>query len=420
MQESVPVESMTQPLTSARADTKRPFDRSFFALIVGQFLANLGNSVYQLALMWEMKVLTGSTVMMSTVSIAMLVPLIVLGPIAGVMVDRWPKRLAMIGSDVFRFLIVAIMSSAVLLHVAAPWMLIATAALCSVAGSIYNPANNALLPLLVGKESLQQANSISQSSFVSTQILGPIAGALLIAHVSMSAAFFSNAVGFLFSVLSLLFVRVSEPVRMHSPLQPKTVVAEMKDGLKTLFDLPSMRVMTPVALIANFLFAPFEIILIQYCTKVLHGGVQLYGTMGSFMAVGMLCGAILAGVIAKRIRKGVLLQVSLPMMSVPIIALAFIRVPWLALIMAVLFGLFNMTVNILFMTMMQEMVPQEKLGRVSGSLGIVFQGAQPFAQAIGGVLLAYFTVPALIAAIGVLETINASIGAATKVIRSIE
>ncbi len=370
----------------------RTFGLNFYLLITGQFLANLGNSIYQLALMWEMRALTGSTVMMSTVSIAMLVPVIVLGPIAGVLVDRWPKRIAMIGSDVFRLAIITTVSIIVLLHAVSPWMLIATAALCSTAGSVYNPANSALLPLMVEKSALQRANSFTHSSFVTTQILGPIAGAALIAHFSMAAAFFSNGLGFLLSVVSLLLIRVNEPERVHTPLQPATMVAEIKDGIRALLRLPPMRVIAPTALIANFLFAPFEIILIQYCTKVLHGGVQLYGWMGSYMAIGMLTGAIASGFVLHRVRKGLQMQVALPLMAIPLTALAVLRSAWLALTMAGLFGVCNMIVNILFMTLIQEVVPQEKLGRVSGSVSTVVQGAQPFAQAIGGFLLAWFAV----------------------------
>jgi DHA3 family macrolide efflux protein-like MFS transporter len=415
----VPARTAEEPHASTVTRRERPplLQLPFLALVAGQFLANLGNNVYQLALMWAMKELTGSTVMMSTISIATLLPLLVFGPVSGVLVDRWPKRRAMMGSDIFRALVVGTLTACTALHQLAPWMLIATAALVSCAGSLYNPANSALLPLLVEREQLQQANSITQSNVVLTQVLGPLVGALLVAHVSLAAAFLANAVGFLASVASLLFVRAEEPARQFHPLNARRMVHEVKEGLLALAQLPALRQMMPIALIANFLFAPFELILIQYCTEVLHGGVQLYGAFGTAFALGMLMGGAVSGLLAKRIRKGRLATVALPVMALPIIAMAFVRASWLALTLAAVFGVFNMIINVLFITLVQEWVPQDKLGRATGSIGIVVQGSTPFAQALGGVLLRWFSVPALMAAIGVLETLNALYGVSRKEIR---
>lgn len=393
-------------------------ERSFVALLTGQFISLLGNSVYGLALLWEMRILTGSTVMMSTVLIANLVPWLLLGPFAGVMVDRWSKRHAMIWSDVIRAGVIGLLTLVLALHGMTPWLLITASAVNSAVSSVFSPAQSALLPLIAGKERLQQANSMSQTAMVLTQMAGPALGGFLVAHVSMTAAFAANALSFVVSVISLLFVSSGEPARETRPLNGRQMAVEMKEGVEVIRQIPILRVLIPVALLANFLFAPFELILIQYCTVVLHGGAQLFGTFGSCFAVGMLLGAVLSGVITRKVRRGTLISLAFPLTSIGMLALAFTRHIWLALVLAAVIGFFNMMVNVTLSTIIQVAVPQDKMGRVFGSLGLAIQGAQPVGQAMTGYLLTILTTPTLMAVLSLLQTINAGYAAARKVVRT--
>ena len=390
---------------------------SFIALWLGQLICFTGNNVYSLALMWEMKVLTGSTVMMSTVSIATVVPLIVIGPIAGALVDRWHKRTAMVLSDIIRALTIAALTALLATGHLSPWMLIAGAILNSTVGTVYNPANSSLLPLLVGRENLQKANSISQGTNVVTGMIGPFLGGFLVAHVSMTSAFLANAVAYLASVLSLLFVHLREEPRDHVQLSTKQLLVEMKEGLDVIRGISLLRKLIPVALIANFLLAPFDLILIQYCSNTLHGGAQLFGTLGSCFSAGMLIGATVAGLVTKKVKKGHLIGVTFVLFGVMMILMSQTRVVWVALTLAGLMGLFNMAMNITLMTMIQMQVPQEKMGRVFGTMGTVFQGAQPFAQAFAGFLLSAFQTPVLMLTIGILATTDALYAATRKEVR---
>lgn len=393
---------------------------SFLFLWGGQLVSTLGNSIYTLALLWEMKVLTGSTVMMSAVAVSSLVPLLVFGPFAGVLVDRWPKRTAMICSDVIRAVVIAVLTLVVMMHWISPWMLLLGAALNSTVASVFSPAVSAIVPLLVGKEKLQQANSITQATNVLTQIIGPFVGGILVAHVSMTAAFAINAISFLGSVIGLLLMRYREPVRNQHKLSGKQFITEMKEGLDVIRQIRIIRVLAPVGLIANFLFAPIELVLVQYSTVTLHGDAQLYGTLGAFFSTGLLAGAVLAGTLAKKIRRGLLIAITFPLSTVPVFCMAFTHTAWVAMLLLGISGLFNMMVNVLLMTILQMQIPEEKMGRVFGSFGTLIQGSQPFALAIGGYLLSVFSAPILLAFIGSLTTMDAVVTLCSKLIRNQE
>lgn len=391
---------------------------SFISLALGQFISMVGNAVYSLALMWEMKVLTGSTLMMSTILVASLIPLLVFGPIAGVLVDRWKKKTAMIYSDVLRGLVIGLLTILLATHHIAPWMLVAGSVLNSTIGSVFNPAESTLVPLLVGKDKVQQANSITQGAMVISQLIGPFLGGILVGHVSMVAAFSVNSLSFFLSVVSLLFVKSPEPQRVHSPFNMKRMGFEVKEGLDVIRSIAVLRAAIPIALITNFLFAPVDLILIQFCTTVLHGGAQLYGLFGTFFAAGMLAGALLAGILATKVRRGILIASSFPVMALAMLALSFTRIIWVAMALAVICGLSNMVLNILFQSIVQVQIPTDKMGRVFGAIGILFQGAQPFAQLSTGFLLSIVSVPVLLGILGVLQVINSAFAASNRVIRA--
>lgn len=404
------------PSQTLQAESRKStlWTKSFLALWIGQLICFTGNNVYSLALMWEMKELTGSTVMMSTVSIATLVPMIVLGPLAGTLVDRWKKRMSMILSDIARWAVITVLTFILFTHHLAPWMLIAGAVINSAVGTVYTPANSAMLPLLVGREKLQKANSFVQGTQVLTGMIGPFVGGFLVAQVSMTAAFAVNAVAYLASVVSLLFVKPIEPNRTHAKLSARQLLIELKEGVDVIREIPLMKKLIPVALICNFLFAPFDLILIQFCTNTLHGGAELFGTVGTCFSAGMLGGAILSGALSKFIRKGHLMSVSFVMSTVMMIVMSFTRTIWITLTIAVMMGLFNMMLNILLNTTVQLQIPQDKMGRVFGTMGTLSQGAQPFAQAAAGFLLTAFTAPSLMVILGSLATVDALYGATRK------
>lgn len=400
--------------------TQKLWSPSFVALWLGQLICFTGNNVYSLALMWEMKLLTGSTVMMSMVSIATLVPMIVIGPIAGTLVDRWPKRTAMISSDIVRAITIAGLTVILATGHLAAWMLVVGAALNSTVGAFYTPANSAVLPLLVGRQNLQRANSIAQGTAVMTGMIGPFLGGFLVAQVSMTAAFLVNAVAYLASVVSLLFVRPNEAAKENSKFGAKQLMMEMKEGLDVIRNIGLLRQLIPVALIANFLLAPFDLILIQFSTSTLHGNAQLYGTIGSCFSAGMLLGAVAAGFAAKKVKKGNLIGSTFVLFGMTMMGMSFSRWVWLVLVLAGFMGLFNMAMNITLMTVIQLQIPQDKMGRVFGAMGTLSQGAQPFAQAFAGFLLGAFAAPVLMLVIAILATADALYGATRRELRKQE
>lgn len=360
-------------------------NRNYMTLFVGQLLSNIGSNVFSFALLWDMKVLTNNTFMMSLVGIGWMLPQVILGPFAGVFVDRWNKRLTMFWSDAIRLMITALITALAFAHALNPVELIVTAFLLNSVGTVFGPAAGALTPLIVGQEQLASANGLEQASGPLSNILGPAISAGLIAWQGVSMAYAVNSVGFLISVLTLLVIRVGEPDRKNAKLNGKVFFGEMAEGFKIVRTVRLLMALLPVAFILNMVFAPMDLYFIQYVTVALHRTQVALGEMNSTFAVGMMAGAIAAGFVSKWVRAGYLIAGGILLSNVAMMTVGLISFFPAVIGLMFLIGLLMSLVNVPLFTMMQKLVPHEFRGRVFSLIGTLFGGAMPVGLLLGGV-----------------------------------
>jgi len=184
-------------------------NRNYMTMFSGQMLSSIGSNVYSFALLWDMKVLTNNTFLMALVGIGWMVPQVVFGPFAGVLVDRFNKRWTMFWSDGIRLVITAIVTALAFAH-ALNAEIILSAFMLNMAATLFGPAAGALTPLMVDAEQLAAANGLEQSSGPLANILGPAISAGLIAWQGVPMAFAINAATFLVPVWSRLARRVED------------------------------------------------------------------------------------------------------------------------------------------------------------------------------------------------------------------
>ena len=367
-------------------------NRNYMTLFVGQLLSTIGSNVYSFALLWDMKVLTNNTLLMALVGVAWMLPQVVIGPFSGVFVDRWNKRWTMFWSDTIRL---GITIAATLLAFSghfAPWEIILSALMLNTVGTVFGPAAVTLTPLIVTPEQLASANGLEQASGPLSNILGPALSAGLIAWQGVGASYAIDAISFVISVGTLFFIRASEPQRSHVKLNVRVFFQEMGDGLRTIRGIKLMMMLLPVAIVLNLLFAPFEIYMVQYITVALHRTQVALGWLNSLFAMGMIAGAVTAGLMSKWIHSGYLLAGSLLISNAAIIGVS--QFSWFPgiLVLMTLAGIMQSWVNVPLFTMMQRVIPHEYRGRVFALLGTLFGGAVPLGILLGGFALRVFAI----------------------------
>jgi MFS family permease len=182
----------------------------YFPLWLGQSVSNLGDTLNYVALVVLVFRLSHSGLAVSALVVTEIVPTLLLGPVAGVVIDRFDRKRLLIAVDLARAVLVLTLA---VTHVL--WAVYALAALLAVGSTLFNPALQALIPVLLDDKERLAANSIAWSSGRLVQIVGASLAGGLIAWAGTTPAFLANAASFAFS--AAMIARLSVLTREMVP-----------------------------------------------------------------------------------------------------------------------------------------------------------------------------------------------------------
>ena len=384
------ISSLAQRVRFARALGSKPF-----ALVwSGQTISALGDGVTLTALAWQVLVLTGSGAAMGAVLVAETTPRVIFLLLGGVVADRFSRRKVLIWSDTIRG--VAVGGIAVLgwLNLLALWHLIVLGAVFGLASSFFIPAYQSIPPQLVAAEYLPSANALNGLSRQMSQLFGPALGAACVALTGTSAAFAIDALSFGVSAACLVAVQVPPlpqgAVDDARPRGLRGMAADIREGLGYVLRSPWLWVTIVIASLGNVGWAPMQVALPRLIRDVYGQDVWLLGATGSAIAAGSVVTMLLIGQ-ARRLRhRGILAYGGLLVSSGAVIVLGLPLphdlAPAIAITASVFFGVGLSIFELIWVTSLQELVPPDKLGRVSsvdwvGSLALL-----PVGLALVGVL----------------------------------
>ena len=344
-------------------------NRNFAALWVGQTISFLGDYFYLLAIPIMINKLTGSALMVGLSVISSAVPMLLLGPLAGVFVDRWNRKTTMIVSDMLRGLLVL-----PCLLVKTPdqvWIYYLVGFLMSCVSRFFFPAQNAVLPLIVeGSNDLLTANGLMQAVMTVGMLAGPALAGFTIGLWGSWVAFVFDSLSYMASAAAILTMTI--PHRRYEPragVNPvRSVLDEMRDGVAFLFKNPILTPMVIGMMIAFLSTGAITVIWVPYLQRTFGIGAEGLGIVDSAQGVGMLLGGLATGFLAVRFKK-----IPLAVLCLTFLGLCFIGVgvaPAFSVIIAISVGMgfWMVPVESVVMTIMQIVVPDEKRGRVGSAV----------------------------------------------------
>lgn len=339
------------------------------ALWVGQTISFLGDYFYLLAIPIMVNKLTGSALMVGLSAISSAAPMLLLGPLAGVFVDRWNRKTTMIVSDILRGLLVLLC-----LLVKTPdqvWIYYLAGFLMSCVSRFFFPAQNAVLPLIIeDSRDLLTANGLMQAVMTVGMLAGPaLAGFTIglwgswVAFVFDSLSFFASAVAIL--IMTIPYKRYQKIPGVH-PV--RAVLSEMRDGVTFLFRNQILAPMVVGMMVAYLSIGAINVIWVPYLQRTFNVGAEGLGIVDSAQGVGMLFGGLATGFLAARFKK-----IPIVVMTISFIGLCFFGMglaPTFGVIiaMSVGIGLGMVPVGSVVTTIMQIVVPDEKRGRVGSAV----------------------------------------------------
>lgn len=358
---------------------------------------------------------------MGTVLIFTSVPMLLFLLIGGVAVDRFPRARVMFLSDVTRGAVVGIVTLLAFADVLQIWHIYIASILFGFVSAFFQPAYGAIIPDLVPLDSRPSANSLTALSGQITGILGPALGAGMVALSGTSSAFAFDAVSFFISALCLLPVLRVNIVPANPTRARSGMLQDFNEGWRMVIALPWLWIMLALEALLNLTQAgPYAVALPFLVKNTLHSDVQVLGWFYSAASIGSVVVAVWLGRYAKLHRRGMtgFILLTLWGLSTAVLGLP-LGVPPLVVSNLVVGGSVS-AFNLIESNIIQEMVPQDHLGRVY-SIGLLGSFVLlPIGYGVAGWATDLVGAPTVLLVGGILTAVLALIGLAQPPIRHLD
>ncbi len=345
--------------------------------------------------------LSGSGLSVAATVIFEIAPVLLLGFVAGAVVDRMPRIAVMVGADLARAAIAGVL--AVFGHHL--WVVYAAAFAMSGFTVFFNPAAASVVPAVAGDD-LLDANSIIWSAAVVSQVaLAPLAG-LLVATAGAGPAFGINAASFLISAALLARIRVP-----HSPAPAaRRRLADITDGFAYLRASRFLTTLAVVQAIAALSAGATSALLVVLAQRHLHLGAGRFGVLLAAIGVGAGAGPLLLRRLARDVSRPALLFGPYLLRGLVDLSLATFGSFAGALAGLAAYGIGTSTGNVTYQTTLGTFVPDERRGRVFAFYDVVWQTGRLVSIGVGGVLADTLGITAVYYLGGALLVVAAALG----------
>lgn len=367
------------------------FHRDFRWLWLGQAISQIGSQVSFLALPLVAAITLDATPLEMGILTAMgAVPDLIVGLFAGAIVDRRRRRPLMIAGDIGRAGLLALVPLAWAFDALSMELLFGVALAIGVLTLVFDLAYGALLPTIVPREKLVDANAKLELSRTAAEVAGPGAAGALIALLTAPVALVCDAASYLVSGLCIARIRAEEPEPAKREVGSR-IWAEIRQGVTLVARDPRLRALAGGRGLIAFFNAMLEAVFVLYVVRTLGLGPAMIGVIFSIGGLGFLLGAFLPERLSGRIGLGPATAV-----AVVLVGLSDLLVPlaggslWVVVPLLVIaefsFGLGLTVYNVNVASLRQAIVPGVMLGRAGATLRLIAAGLGPAGAIAGGVL----------------------------------
>ena len=358
--------------------------RNFRLFFGGQTISLVGTWMTRIATSWLVYRLTGSALLLGTVSFAGQIPTFLFAPFAGVWVDRlnrrqvlvWTQTLAMIQS----FALAALTLSG---HITISLILI-----LSVMQGLINafdmPGRQSFMVQMVGdRADLGNAIAINSSMVNVARLIGPSLAGMLIAATSEGWCFLIDGISYIAVIASLLMMQLNAKAVRRTAT---SMLTELKEGWSYVAGFLPIRTILTLFAVVSLMGMPFVVLMPVFAAKVLTGGPHTLGFLMGAMGVGALVSAL--SLAARKTVRGLIrmIPVAAGVFGLGLIGFGLSHVFWLSILMVLIAGMGMMQGMAASNTIIQTLVDEDKRGRVMSYYTMAFMGMAPFGSLLAGTM----------------------------------
>ncbi len=401
---------MTETLIQKPSFRRVLSNRPFTLLWSGQLISQSGDFIFDVAAIWLVLQLTGSLFNVGLAFAMVLLPPIVVGPIAGVYVDKFNRRDLILASNVFQ----AIISAAIAVLYSAGYLsfpvLLAFLFVLNAGASFVRPAVTAVIPRVTKREDLAAANSLFSLSSSVNQIAGYGIGGVLVLALGPALPIYYDSLTFVFAAAAVSLIprsysRVPADLQRISTDSDNSFMDKFLQGLEYIRKSRFFIELVLIGVILNFFGSGVFALLAPYSKIVAGGDAGTYGGLLAGFSSGSVLGSVLVGKIDSRKYVGKLLFLGVIATGALTSLMGLTTVSLIALGESVAIGFFQATVNIPLSVLFQAKVPGELIGRVGTSLAALITIAQPVSAATSGAVASSLSIGETFQLYGVLMMI---------------
>jgi MFS family permease len=358
--------------------------RNFRLFFCGQSVSLVGTWMTRLATSWLVYRLTGSTFLLGVVSFAGQIPTFILGPVAGVWLDRWERRHVLLTTQFLAALQSLALAGLALSGRITVTEIVALSVMQGVINAFDVPARQSFLVQMVGgKADLSNAIALNSTMVNGARLLGPALAGITIAAVGEGYCFLIDGLSYFAVIASLIAMRL---VPQRAGKSATSMLVQLKEGWTYVTTFAPIRSVMILFAMVSFMGVPYAVLMPVFASKILHGGPHTLGFLMGAAGVGAVAAALTLA--ARKSIRGLfrVIPASGALMGCGLIAFSFSRSLWLSIALMSVTGFGMMLEYAASNTVIQTLVEDDKRGRVMSYWTMAYMGASPFGSLLAGSL----------------------------------
>jgi len=359
-------------------------NRNFFLLWAGQIISQLGDRLGQMALIAFVYLRApGSTLQIAKILSFTIIPVFLIGPLAGVYVDRWDRRRTMYACDFLRSLLVLFIPL-FLFYTTNLGLIYLIIFIAFCIGRFFVPAKLSIIPDLVNNKDLLIANSLINTSGMIAAVLGFGISGVIVEKLGAKSGFYLNSLTFLISATFIFLISkkftasklsLEEVGKEIVEVIRKSVFQEIKEGVLYFIRKKDIRFTSGIIFALWSALGSVYVVIIVFVQKTLHSATKDLGLLVMFLGIGLFLGSLVYGRFGQRISHYKIIFVSLVLSGImlSVFAIGIYYYPYfiVAALLALCLGLIVSPIMIASNTIIHNVSDNEMLGKIFSSLEII-------------------------------------------------
>jgi MFS family permease len=366
--------------------------RNYRLFFGGQIVSLAGTWITQTATSWLVYRLTGSAILLGLVGFAGQFPAFLLGPFAGIAVDRFDRRRLLVATQVVSMLQSFMLAALTLSGHVTVGAILFLNIVQGIVNAFDMPGRQSfLIALIENKADLGNAIALNSSMVNVARLVGPSIAGVVIAATNEGWCFFIDGVSYLGVIAALIAMRI--PPRPALVTKRRGAIEQFREGFAYAFGFRPIRSIILLLALVSLVGVPYSVLMPIFATTIFHGGPHTLGFLMTASGVGALAGALWLAQRRSVVGLGRIIVIASASFGAGIIGFSFAPVLWLAIPCLMVAGFGFIVQMAASNTIIQTIVDDEKRGRVMSFYTMAFLGTVPFGSLIAGWMSARIGAP---------------------------